>query len=208
MKTWLKWVGIILLIPVALVLLVSVLLYVPVVQNFVLRKASGYASTATGLQINFDRVRLSFPLDLSVSGIEIIQPPADTLVLAKELKINVSPLPLIRKEVYISWLELTGTRLRTGSYIEGVEVNGTVGRLASHTGHIGLTDQHISLGAIGLSDGDISLLLTDTATKADTIQTATQWVIDITKIDLENLAFKLDMPADTLTVSTYIDEAH
>ncbi len=207
MKAWLKWVGIILLIPVVLVLLVSVLLYVPPIQNFVLRKASQYASQATGLQIGFDRIRLSFPLDLSVSGIEVISPPADTLVMAKELKINVSPLPLIRKQVYVSWLELTNTRIQTGSYIEGVEVNGTVNRLAAHTAHIGLTEQTISLRTIGLSDGNISVLINDTTPKVDTVKTATQWVIDLNKIELDRLAFQLDMPADTLTINTYIEAA-
>ena len=63
MRVWIKRIGVICLIPIALVLLLSILLYIPPFQNFAVRKATEYAGKATGMQIGIEQIRLSFPLD-------------------------------------------------------------------------------------------------------------------------------------------------
>ena len=80
MRVWIKRIGVICLIPIALVLLLSILLYIPPFQNFAVRKATEYAGKATGMQIGIEQIRLSFPLDLTVKGVEVVNPPADTLL--------------------------------------------------------------------------------------------------------------------------------
>ena len=95
MRIWIKRIGIVCLIPVVLVLLVSVLLYIPPVQNFAVRKAAYYAGKATGMQIGIERIRLSFPLNLTVKGVEVLTSPADTLLTLKSLTMNVRALPLL-----------------------------------------------------------------------------------------------------------------
>ena len=81
MRTWLKRIGIFLMIPTILAMIVSVLLYIPAFQNFAVRQVSQYAGEATGMQIQIDRIHLSFPIRLNVKGLHIIQDtiPADTL---------------------------------------------------------------------------------------------------------------------------------
>ena len=64
MRVWIKRIGVICLIPIALVLLLSILLYIPPFQNFAVRKATEYAGKVTGMQIGIEQIRLSFPLDL------------------------------------------------------------------------------------------------------------------------------------------------
>ena len=66
MKRLFKWVGIVLLTPIALFIIICILLYIPPVQNFLVDKATRYASEATGMQIHIGRLSLSFPLDLVV----------------------------------------------------------------------------------------------------------------------------------------------
>ena len=57
-----------------------VLLYIPPVQNlFNAGKLTAYASEATGMQIQVERIDLRFPLNLLVRGVEVIQQP-DTLL--------------------------------------------------------------------------------------------------------------------------------
>ena len=68
MRVWIKRIGVICLIPIALVLLLSILLYIPPFQNFAVRKATEYAGKVTGMQIGIEQIRLSFPLDLTVKG--------------------------------------------------------------------------------------------------------------------------------------------
>ena len=51
MRRWMKRIGIICLIPVVLVILISILLYIPPFQNFAVRLATEYASETTGMNI-------------------------------------------------------------------------------------------------------------------------------------------------------------
>ena len=53
-----------------------VLLYIPPVQNLLRREVTAYASEATGMQIQVERIDLRFPLNLLVRGVEVIQQPA------------------------------------------------------------------------------------------------------------------------------------
>ncbi len=208
MRIWLKRIGIVCLIPVVLVLLVSVLLYIPPVQNFAVKKAAYYAGKATGMQIGIERIRLSFPLNLTVRGVEVLTTPADTLLTLKSLTVNVRALPLLKKEVLVDAIDLEGVKVNTGTFIEGMEIKGVLGRLYAKADRINLSKEKVTFNTIDLSDTAITLLLNDTTTKADTTSTAVNWILNLQKINLDRVAFAMQMPADSLRLSTYIDKAN
>lgn len=208
MRIWLKRIGIVCLIPVVLVLLVSVLLYIPPVQNFAVKKAAYYAGKATGMQIGIERIRLSFPLNLTVRGVEVLTAPADTLLTLKSLTVNVRALPLLKKEVLVDAIDLEGVKVNTGTFIEGMEIKGVLGRLYAKADRINLSKEKVTFNTIDLSDTAITLLLNDTTTKADTTSTAVNWILNLQKINLDRVAFAMQMPADSLRLSTYIDKAN
>ena len=128
MRRWIKWIGIVCLIPVVLVLLVSVLLYIPPFQNFAVRQATEYASKATGMQIGIEKIRLSFPLNLTIKGVEVIS-KADTLLTLQSLGVNIRPLPLLHKQVLVEAIDLRGVKVSSGTLIEGMEIKGVLGKL-------------------------------------------------------------------------------
>lgn len=208
MRIWLKRIGIVCLIPVVLVLLVSVLLYIPPVQNFAVKKAAYYAGKVTGMQIGIERIRLSFPLNLTVRGVEVLTTPADTLLTLKSLTVNVRALPLLKKEVLVDAINLEGVKVNTGTFIEGMEIKGVLGRLYAKADRINLSKEKVTFNTIDLSDTAITLLLNDTTTKADTTSTAVNWILNLQKINLDRVAFAMQMPADSLRLSTYIDKAN
>jgi len=193
---------------VVLVLLVSVLLYIPPVQNFAVKKAAYYAGKATGMQIGIERIRLSFPLNLTVRGVEVLTTPADTLLTLKSLTVNVRALPLLKKEVLVDAIDLEGVKVNTGTFIEGMEIKGVLGRLYAKADRINLSKEKVTFNTIDLSDTAITLLLNDTTTKADTTSTAVNWILNLQKINLDRVAFAMQMPADSLRLSTYIDKAN
>ena len=129
MRVWIKRIGVICLIPIALVLLLSILLYIPPFQNFAVRKATEYAGKATGMQIGIEQIRLSFPLDLTVKGVEVVNPPADTLLSLQSLTVRVRALPLLRKQVLVEAIDLRNVKVNTGTMIEGMEIKGFLGKL-------------------------------------------------------------------------------
>lgn len=202
-----KRIGIVLLIPVVLVLLVSVLLYIPPVQNFAVKKAAYYAGKATGMQIGIEQIRLSFLLNLKVRGVEVLTSPADTLLTLKSLSVNVHALPLLKKEVLVDAIDLEEVRVNTGTFIEGMEIKGVLGRLHTKADRVNLSKEQVTLNTIDLSDTAITLLLNDTTTKADTTSTPVNWNVNLGKINLDRVAFAMQMPADSLRLTTYINKA-
>ena len=73
MKKALWWIMGILLSPILLFLILTVLIYLPRVQYWVVDKVAQVASEKTGLTITIDHVHLSFPLDLGVIGMQQYQ---------------------------------------------------------------------------------------------------------------------------------------
>ena len=78
MKKVLLWILALLLSPVLLFLLLTVLLYLPPVQNWAVQKATAIASEKTGMEISIRRVGLKFPLDLTIQDFLMIHRP-DTI---------------------------------------------------------------------------------------------------------------------------------
>ena len=50
---------------------------------FLRREVTAYASKATGMQIQVERIDLRFPLNLLVRGVEVIQQPDTLFVFGK-----------------------------------------------------------------------------------------------------------------------------
>lgn len=71
----------VLLSPVALLVVLTALLYVTPIQQWAARQVAAAASDATGLDISVEHVDLSFSLDLGIDGILVLQPstPPDTI---------------------------------------------------------------------------------------------------------------------------------
>ena len=89
-----------LLVVLVVLILVPALLYIPAVQDFVRKRAVGYASRALGMDLSVERLRLSFPLRLSVDNTLLVD-KADTLLSCGRLSLDVALWPLVRKEVVI-----------------------------------------------------------------------------------------------------------
>ena len=93
-RKWIRRVGWILLTPIILFVILMVLLYIPPVQNLLRREVTAYASKATGMQIQVERIDLRFPLNLLVRGVEVIQQP-DTLLSLESLLVELLSLRIV-----------------------------------------------------------------------------------------------------------------
>ena len=207
MRVWIKRIGVICLIPIALVLLLSILLYIPPFQNFAVRKATEYAGKVTGMQIGIEQIRLSFPLDLTVKGVEVVNPPVDTLLSLQSLTVRVRALPLLRKQVLVEAIDLRNVKVNTGTMIEGMEIKGFLGKLYLHADRIDLSEEKATFNTVDLSDTAITLLLNDSTSKEDTTSTPLNWVLKLDKISLDRVAFALQMPSDSLRLTAFVNKA-
>ena len=208
MNVWVKRIGCILAVPFLLVLLLSVMLYVPVVQDWAVRQATRYASQATGMQIHIERIRLSFPLRLNVHGVEVVQAEADTLLSLGDLDVHVRPWPLFSQEVLVEAIQLSDMHVDTRELLDGLTIKGHIHELYAHADRISLASERATLNQFSLSDAAVTLLLTDTTSQPDTVTTAPlHWILSLEQIELKRVAVALQMPLDTLQMAGFIADA-
>ena len=189
LKKILKYTFRTLLVILIVLLLVPALLYIPPVQDFVRDKAVAYASRALGMDLSVGRIRLAFPLRLSVENTLLID-RADTLVDCGRASLDVALWPLIRKEVVVRSFGLEKLAAHYKDSLSGMDMRVAVG-LLSLDARADLSEKTVDISRLALSGGDISLETAETAPKekADSAATPLPWSIGIEKITIGNTSF-------------------
>ena len=208
MAKWIKrTVKTCLLAPAGAVVAASVLLYVPAVQNVVLKAVLRRVSDRVGMEITVGHVRLSYPLDLTLRDVSVRDSVCDTLLNVRGLLVNVRPWPLLRGEVLISQLRLDSAQVHSKGMIEGMQLDGTVGRLATADAGLFIKGEELRLDSVLLADANVTLRI-DSITPSDTTDTTVnRWRIEAARLDLQRVGFTLQMPKDTLYLTTYLGNA-
>ncbi|PNE28576.1 hypothetical protein BHU09_06295 [Tannerella sp. oral taxon 808] len=208
MAKWIKrTVKTCLLAPAGAVVAASVLLYVPAVQNVVLKAVLRHVSERVGMEITVGHVRLSYPLDLTLRDVSVRDSVCDTLFNVRGLLVNVRPWPLLRGEVLISQLRLDSAQVHSKRMIEGMQLDGTVGRLATADAELFIKGEELRLDSVLLADANVTLRI-DSITPSDTTDTTVnRWRIEAARLDLQRVGFTLQMPKDTLYLTTYLGNA-
>ena len=178
-----------LLVVLLLVLLIPALFYIPAVQDFIRGKAVGYASEALGMELSVGRIRLAFPLRLTVEETLLVD-RADTLVDCGKLSVDIALWPLIRKEVVVRSFELDRVAAHYRDSTGGLDMRIAAGQLALEEARADLRAQTAGIARIALSDGDIFLDLAESAPAEKADSTApSAWSFDIRQISIGNTAF-------------------
>ena len=159
------------------------------------------------MNIKVGRISLSFPLNLVVNDVEASSQHNDTLLSVKRLQVNVQLLPLLKKQVEVDGISLKGATVNSNDLINGMQLQGTLGELFISSHGVALDPETAIVNKVLLKDTDLSLCLNDT-TAADTAKTdTTYWKIILQNIDLQNVSFALQMPLDSLALSTSLAKA-
>ena len=178
-----------LLVVLVVLILVPALLYIPAVQDFVRKRAVGYASRALGMDLSVERLRLSFPLRLSVDNTLLVD-KADTLLSCGRLSLDVALWPLVRKEVVIRSFGLERVAARYKDSLAGMDMRLSAGLLSLDAAKADLSANTAGIASLVLSDADVRLDITQAAPKEEADSTAAlPWTIGIGKLSVGNLAF-------------------
>jgi len=199
-RRWWLW---LLALPFLLFLLLIVLLYLPPVQRFAVDKASAIASESTGLDIRVGRLDLRFPLDLLVRDVSAIEPETnDTLLSVERLKVELRLWKLLKKEIEIEEISVRNAVVDSRDFIDGMAVNGRLGELFLESHGVIFSPETARIDEFYVKNTDLSLTLNELAPSDTTASDTLYWKIILDKIDLENVAFALRMPQDSLFVRT------
>ena len=212
MKKTLKWMGIVALTPILLFIILAVLIYLPPVQNWAVKRVASIASEKTGMEITVDHVNLEWPLDLGVNGFRVIKQNdslpqvRDTIADIGHLVADVRLWPLLKKRVIIDELSLHQAKINTNGFISDLRVKGELDELWLSSKGIDLDQETVEVNGARLSEARLDINLTDTAA-VDTTASTLKWRINADSLTISLTDLTIHLPGDTLNIGAYLGRA-
>lgn len=205
--TWLRRTLKTLLGVLIFILLIPVLLYIPFVQDLAVRIASDSIEKSTGMKVGIGFFRLSFPLDVHLKDVYVVEAQGDTMVRARELVADVKLLPLLKLDVDVNKLQLYEGYYRMLSPDSSMLMKINAGFLeVDDKSSVDIKQSQILLNKTVLRNGNVSLFMDVWKKKpspADTAASSAPFVIKANDLDLENFTFGMSMlpTIDTLNLA-------
>ncbi len=188
---------------IIVILLLPVLIYVPFIQDFAKDIALKEVTKSTGMEIRIDRLRLQWPLRLSLDGVMVVPAPGDTMVMARHAAVQVEPLPLMAMDLRVQG-KFEDVRYRMGTPDSAMYINADISSFVLNPSNYNLRSQRINISTASLDGGDVELLMngTDTTTTEPSDTAALKLVINAHEINIRNLRYRMSMlpTIDTLGV--------
>lgn len=189
---------------VALVLLLVILVYIPPVQDFIKNKAVRYVSGKFGVTLSVDRLRLHFPLKLTLGPTTVLTPRGDTLLHFSHLEADAALWPLFRKEVVLRSFDFSDASLHYADTLNGMALNARLKEFALKADRLDLKHQTADLPDMELTDGNIRLTMGES--RPDTAQKKpVRWKADLGRLRLDNIAFTMETHPRTADLSVVLD---
>ncbi len=199
---WWKWSIGIILTPIVVVLLLGLALYIPKVQDWAKNIVEEKASEALGMKVHIEKLRLDYPLELSIEQILVEPAPKDTLLNIKHLEVSVLPVPLLSKQILIPHLGVEHLRYKQRDSL-GTNTQVALKLADLHNLRLNLSEELASATEL-IADGLIvSYFSTDSTSKAES--EPFKWKINLGKLALSNSLAQVRMPRDSIFVTTDIN---
>ncbi len=174
--------------------LVPILLYIPPIQNWAVGFATEKVSQSTGMNIQAEHLRLSFPLRLKAGGINVIQAGGDTMLTARQASLSLKIMPLLRGHVTVDGITIDSAFYQLGNSDSIMWLRANI----TH-GDISATDIILNENIVNLDRADISgvrvrlrMLEDTTATPVDTAASA-PWLVRAGLINISDVDYSMEM---------------
>ena len=177
---------------VALVVIIPVALYIPFVQDFAKNIAVEKLSESTGMDISLDRLRLRFPLNLSLEGLAIVE-HGDTLIAARSAEASVAALPLFRSRIEIDDLDLSDAYYRLNTPDSATYLTARINSFSSEGTNLGFDMADVNVGRTLLDGADINIIIKDTVTPEKTDTATMRMLIGAPDLRLRNVRINMQM---------------
>ncbi len=198
------WTMGILLSPVLLLLILILLLYIPPIQNWAVKQAAAYASEQTGMDIQLDRVRISFPFDIDLQQLTAKNP--DTVLDVDRVIVDLNFSSIFRGHLGVDALDIQDGTVNTQDLIASLVVKGHLGNFHLNADDIALRDQRVSITGASLYGCDLDIALRDTTIEDTTESTPILWKIGVDDIRVQTTRLAFHMPGDTLSVKIGVQD--
>ena len=184
---------------IALFFILAIALYIPPIQNYAVRKVTGYVSEKTGMTLRVERVRLAFPLDLAIIG-PFAEQKGDTLLDARSIRVDIAMLPLFKQQINVKGFSVRHCKLDTDGLISNTQIKGFVGALSIESRGVDLKNSTVRVNDASLKDSRVNVILCDTAAQ-DTTTSKTEWKIAVDNFFVGNSSVNVKMPGDSMRIA-------
>ena len=208
-RTILKCILYTIVILVVIVLLLPALLYVPAIQQGIAQYATRAASEQTGMQIELERVRLRFPLDIELANALVVTPPNDTMLQCKSLVLELGFKKIFQKEIEIERLSFEKTKFHYVDSLKTFDIRVNVDELGLMARPVSLANEMATLPDISLTGGDVILNLV--STPEDTTESTPStfaWAFNVANIHLKDISYVMTTMPHQTSLQSAIDEAY
>ena len=208
MKRVFRYISRIAIIFLLVVLLLPLLLYTPFIQDFAKNQVQRRLSEQTGMNVSVSRIRLNFPLNLSVDTVKVLSGTADTLLVCDEIKARVALFPLLHKEVKINRFLFQNAFLNYTDEQSGMGVSVKARSFQISPSEIDLNSQDVRLSKIDLSGVSGSVKIG--VSQKDSISSDTagvRWRISAEKLSLSDISLDLSLSEPETDISAILEKA-
>lgn len=197
-----RWLLIALFAPLLLIIILAGALYLPWIQDWAVGYATREASYALGMQVQIDRLRISFPLGIRLEGLRLLPTPTDTLARLNELTLSVNPSMLIEGHIQSPHINAKGIHIRYTDSLGLTRLDANLKALQADELRLDYKGQRVYLSSLLTESGRIFYHSTDTATtsKSDTLR----WLIRADQINLHDTQAQVQLPYDSLYINADI----
>ena len=176
---------------VLLLLLGIAALYVPAVQQALVRKAERVVAKTVGMELSVERFRLRFPLRIDIAQIRLVD-RVDTLVDCGRIALEVNPWPLVRKRAVVREFEIERLAARYRDTATGFELRMTAGLLAVERLRADMQLEKAAVRRIALDSAVLLLHPGKPTVEEKPDSTAPlRWVIDLDTLSIRRTAFEM-----------------
>ena len=187
----LRWLGIGIATVFAILILGTALLYLPVVQGWLLGLVRTEVAERAGIALEWERVGVAFPLKLRLEEVRATEiASGDELGSVGLLTADVRLLPLLRGgRLPIGGVVLEQGRARFSLSNDSIQVAGAIGRLALDHIDLDLSMERIEAGNLGLYDTYLYLTI---ITAGDSVKEPekdpSHLLVELSRGELRNVA--------------------
>lgn len=108
------WLGV-----VTLLLLISIAIQVPFVQNAIVQRVVDFAETKIGTPVSLDRISIGFPKRVVLQGLFVEDQQRDTLLYAGEISVDADMLALLSRRIQLNNVTLEQVTANAGRTADG-----------------------------------------------------------------------------------------
>ncbi|MEO8238761.1 MAG: translocation/assembly module TamB domain-containing protein [Flavobacterium sp.] len=105
---------------IALLLLITILIQIPSIQNYAKDKAITYLHKKIKTKVSLDRISIKFPKEVVLEGFYFEDQKKDTLLSGKRLEVDVDLFKLVSSELEINSISLENVKANISRNKEGV----------------------------------------------------------------------------------------